>query len=180
MAATAALFLCGGRASAQRTMNNQPCVTISYTHGFSGHGDSGVDVSFGKYRMYSLWNAGAAASLLSCSLGDAGDMRYSQTIAYGEWLWRLWCTRNRLFSIYAGAGAFLGCEEYDPFGQLPDYIDTGLGKAAFLYGAHAKAQVEIFVIRKMAVVLTGTLPVNFTSPTARTNANIQTGIRMNF
>lgn len=177
--AITALLLCGEEASAQRTMSSQELLTASYTYPFSGHGDFGLDASYGCYLLSSLWNAGIYAVTLSCSIGNARQMEYAHFCSYAEWLYRLSATRSRSINLYAGGGAFLGYEAYDPFGRLPSYIDTGLGSGAFLYGVHAKAEAEFFIAKKLAAVLSGWVPVNFSSPLSNLNAGVRAGLRLN-
>lgn len=179
VAVATALLWCGSEASAQRTMSSQELLTAHYTYPFSGRGDFGLDVSFGKYLLASYWNAGILGNLYSQKVNNENSMQYAHLAAYGEWLYRVIGTRSRSINLYVGGGAFLGYEAYDPFKKLPSYINTGLGSGAFLYGIHAKAEAEFFIAKKLAVVLSGRFPINFSSPLSNLNVNLMAGLRLN-
>ena len=147
-------------ASAQRTISGQSTFAFSahYTGSFVG-----AEAFYSQYTLGGFWETGATVSPYRYRLfsGDMlGNWHISAAVGY---LWRLAASRSRSFNWYAGAGIFAGIEWQDPFGKLPDYIDIGVADIRFLYGIYAKTALEIFLGPRVALLVQGAAPVNFSS-----------------
>lgn len=178
MAISALISLLCTEASAQRTMRGQFFAAAEGGAGILPGDIAAGGVRAGQYLSGAYWAAGAAASVSGQGLSSGDRMEYLRISAYGDWMWRLAGTRDRLLSLYAGAGLFLGYEAYDPRRRLPGYIETGTGAGAFIYGARARLESEIFVIRTAAVTLGITPAAVFGSRLDRFSCNAQIGIRI--
>ena len=169
----------GKPAYGQRTMNGQDMVTLYGFTPFTGSPDLGGELCWGRYRLNSYWKVKADLESSSHSLRTGHTMIAYDTTIGGSYLHRLACTRSRNLSLYAGGGAFIGYEFYDPKGRLPEYIDTGLPVGNFLYGVNAVTEAEFFFIRTVALVVYAELPVNFSSPLSKVRYRAGAGIRIN-
>ena len=147
-------------AAAQRTTAGQGMLSIE------GGYPCAVGLSWGQYLPSSMWEAGAFAQYRTYHVSPEYSMPYYPAALYGDWMYRVAATRSRAFNLYAGAGVFLGWEFYDPQKTLPDFISSSLSEGAFLYGVNPKIQAELFFTRRMAVILSGSAPINFTSSCA--------------
>ncbi len=103
-----------------------------------------------------------------------------QVVAGGGFQWRLAATRNRVLCWYAGAGAFAGVEWMDPFRHLPDYVELGVEEFRFLYGVYAGTTLELFLGRRLALLVRGGLPVNFSAVTGHVHWQAGLGLKILF
>ena len=147
-------------AAAQRTTAGQGMLSLD------GGYPCAASLSYGQYLPSSLWEAGAFAQYRSYYINSEYSMPYYPVGVFGNWMYRIISTRSRVFNVYAGAGVFLGWEFYDPEKTLPDFISSSLIDGAFLYGVNPKIQAEVFFTRRIAVILSGNAPINFTSSCA--------------
>lgn len=160
-------------ASAQRTASGHGMVSLSGSYPW------GAELSYGQYLPSSFWEAGAQGLLRSYPINQEISMKYAQVFAYGDWMYRLAATRNRLLNLYLGAGAFLGYESYDPWKQLPSHISSDvISKGTFLYGILGKLQIQIFMNRYLSLLLTASAPVNFASPITWIQPSGSLGLRL--
>ena len=146
---------------------------------FTGPSDLGGELCWGRYMLNSCWKVKADLETSSNSLRTGHTMSSCDISIGGSYMYRLACTRSRNLSFYAGGGAFIGYEFYDPKKRLPGYIDTGLPVGNFLYGISAVSEVEFFFLRTVALVVYAELPVNFSSPLSKVRYRAGAGIRIN-
>ena len=182
LAASLVAFFCMSAQdlSAQRTAVGQYFVSGHLSHDFTSIGSFGGGVSVGSYLLNSYWKASIGLDNRLTGLSNGGTMEYMHIYAAADWMYRLYCTSGRIFSLYAGGGLFLGYEAYDPSGKLQSNIDTGLGGGAFLYGLRPGIELECFVARQLALTAGVTLPLHFGSPTGWFKWSTSIGIRYNF
>lgn len=163
-------------ASAQRTMSGQPSLRVSSLY----NGRSvGAEAFFEQYTLSGYWLAGIQGNLYNASLSTGHKLEYVHALAQGGYMFRLAGSRNRSLSFYAGAGAVAGVEVLDPWRTLPDYVDVGGGKYAFIYGPFAAGALELFVAPRIAVVLQASLPLTFGSRIGVVNWNAGLGLKWN-
>lgn len=163
-------------ASAQRTMSGQPSLRVSslYNGRFVG-----AEAFFEQYTLSGYWLAGIQGNLYNAPLSTGHKLEYVHALAQGGYMFRLAGSRNRSLSFYAGAGAVAGVEVLDPWRALPDYVDVGRGKYAFIYGPFAAGALEWFVAPRFAVVLQASLPLTFGSGIGVVNWNAGLGLKWN-
>jgi len=137
----------------------------------------GADLSFGQYLQNSYWKSGIGADLHSHALSEDYTLDYMDLVAEGAWLYRLAGTRNRVFSLYAGAGIFLGYEMFDPGKKLPGFILEKTGNGSFLYGLYPAIEMEIYLCRWIALSAFAEVPINFSSPVTWYHVNCGLGVR---
>lgn len=159
-------------ASAQRTTSGQGMLS------FEGQWPHGVSISYGQYLPSSMWEAGAYTQYRTTPVNSDCMMEYMPAAVFGNWMYRLVGTRSRMFNLYAGAGAFLGWEFFDPWKTLPDFLSEEIGSGVFIYGINAKLQAEIFFTRRTAFLISGSAPMNFTSPCSWIQPTAAFGIRI--
>jgi len=176
------LLMCavsGMEARAQRTMRGESLLSAEVYYPFSKPYWLGADLSYGKYLLNSYWKAGASVTEYSHSLESGEPMGYLHAAAYGEWMYRLVGTRSRFFNMYGGGGAFLGYEGIDAFGLLPSEARSSFGSGYFLYGVSVSLEMEVFFSRRVAFILGGRLPLNFSSQFGWFHYHVGAGIRIN-
>lgn len=171
-------------AQAQRTAKGTNLASVDAIYTFSS---VGADVAFGIYTLDGYFLAGLNAARRYTTASGLGDTKYDvpywHLVAEGAYLWRLFGTRRRTFTVNAGAGAFLGFETIDPFESVVDASDGGrLSKrgSAFLYGLQARLQCEVFAFRNIALVPGLRVPVNFNSRVDYFPYEVSLGLRYNF
>ena len=170
------LALASQPAGAQRTMKGQYFAEASAL--WAGYRPGG-QAMFGEYLQNSFWAAGISVRSFSKKLSTSDLMPYLDICAEGEWRYRLLSTRSRMLSLYGGGGVMLGYEAYDPWGRLPETIDTGLGKGTFMYGISAGLQAEFFFTRSMALHVGARVPINFSSDVDWFHWELEAGLRLN-
>lgn len=169
--------------SAQRTMKGQFEIQAEGLYTLSS---GGVSVSFGQYLINSYWDCGINATNRKKGITDGYDdykIDFSHLEAFGDFMYRLVGTRDRRVNLYGGGGIFLGYEAYDTFSRLPDSIDlesVGMAKGSFLYGIHARLEMEAFITPRIAVTVAARTPWNFSSPCRKFCAEFGAGLRYNF
>ena len=140
----------------------------------------GAQIHYGQYLLSSCWKAGVSAMQLTGTDSDGYSVPYAHVAAYGEWMYRLAGTRNRMLNLYGGGGVFLGYEAYGPWDEQWSLSGGQGSDGAFLYGLQAGLEAEFFFTRKLALVISGKVPVNFSSPYGWLHATAGAGLRMNF
>lgn len=146
---------------------------------------AGVDLAVGQYQSIGYWNAGVSLVDRQAVSRTGSKFSYAHTVVNGEYMFRIYGTRSRMFSFYGGAGAFLGCEINDPFRRLPagEYITSGDGQARninFLYGVSLRVEGEVFVAKDIAMILSVRMPVNISSSYRHCLFEVGVGVRYNF
>lgn len=166
-------------ASAQRTMPGQMFISGQVSYQFGATPKVGPDAGIGMYLLSSLWDAGVSAVPLRSETADGVAIPSWDIHLYGDWMYRLTGTRTRALNIYGGAGVFAGYEMYDPKRLIPEDVGTGLPEGGiFIYGIQPKLQVELFLTRTFSLVVTGSLPVNFSSELGRFRPRVSGGVRL--
>ena len=149
-------LLSGTGAYAQRTMDRQDMVGICATSTSAYLPDTGMKVRWGRYGLTHHYGAWLAASPDRIPLSSGGGLEYLHLAAGGDFLYRILSTRSRFFGLYAGGGAFLGMELNDPRRRKPEHIDAGVReKDHFLYGCRADLEMELYLLPKAALTVTG-------------------------
>lgn len=176
------LIMCvvpGLEARAQRTMRGESLLSAEVHYPFSKPYWLGADLTYGQYLLSSYWKAGVSVTEYSYPLEDDLSMGYLHAAAYGEWMYRLVGTRSRFFNMYGGGGAFLGYEGVDAFSLLPAEAKEGFGSGYFLYGVSMSLEMEVFFSKRVALILGGRLPLNFSSQFGWFHYQVGAGIRVN-
>lgn len=128
---------------------------------------SGVGrIAFGQYLSSSLWKAGVRAADWNQRIAGGADgdvFDHVSLTLHGDWLLRLFGTYGRTFSIYAGAGIFLGANRYGVFRPIPDEYENPFQANEFIYGAEPSLEAEAFPFRRLAVVAAVHSPFTFAS-----------------
>lgn len=185
-AAVTALLLCVAptftlEVRAQRTMRGENLIEANAVSSPQFPAVSGAQVHYGRYMLGSYWKAG----LSGVHYGPAGD-EYGVTggslhlVAEGEWMYRLLGTRNRQFNLYGGGGIFLGCERTGGWQDLTGDSLEAEDMYFFLYGIQPSLEAELFITRKIALVLSGSAPINFSSQQGHLHLSASAGVRVNF
>lgn len=147
-------------ASAQRTMSGQPSLNISVLY----NGPSVcAEAFFSQYTLGGFWQVGIEGKQYNAPISTGGRLDYIHTVVSSGYMYRVAGTRNRLLNYYMGGRVFMGVEMVDPFRRLPAYLSTGLKDYSFLYGLSPRMDLEIFIGRRCAFLLSAGLPINFSS-----------------
>lgn len=186
-AAVTALILCVAptftlEVRAQRTMRGENLIEARAVSSPQFPAVSGAEVSYGRYMLSSYWKAGLSGVHYG-PLGDewSGDTGGSlHLVAQGQWMYRLIGTRDRRLSLYGGGGVFLGCESPGGWQNLGREALEEEERYFFLYGLQAALEAELFLTRKIALTLSGNIPVNFSSQYRHLHCCATAGIRVNF
>lgn len=177
-----ALMMCvanGMEARAQRTMRGESLISLEAHYPFTSPYGLGGDLSYGQYLLTSFWKAGISVTEYTASPTDYLSLGYLHATAYGQWMYRLAGTRNRVLSLYAGGGVFLGYETVLSWNDLPDTFTSEHTSGQFLYGLVPSIEMEIFFSRKAALFLGASLPINFSSQFGHLHYQTGAGIRIN-
>lgn len=162
-------------ASAQRTLSGQSALGLSARY----NGTSvGAEAFFSQYTLNGYWQAGITGDLFDVPLSAGVEMDYLDVSLKGGYAYRLTGARSRSVNLYGGGGVFAGVEWMDPEIKLPGYIDIGLPSVVFLYGIYARAMVEVFMGTRMALTLSGEVPVNFSSKITMLHWGVLAGIKI--
>ena len=166
-------------AMAQRTMKGQHAIGIDVSGRIPNIADIGLCLNYSQYLLNAYWQVGAYAGNNQIKTDNGLNLEYIDSAICGGYMHRLIATKSRSICLYAGGGAFIGYEFYDPRKRLPEHIDTRLPVGNFLYGVNAGAEAEFFFIRTVALVVYAELPVNFSSPLSKVRYRVGAGIRIN-
>ena len=162
-------------ASAQRTMSGQSSIGLSARYNGSS---VGAEAFYGMYTLGGLWDVSLSGDRYTVGISTGSRLEYYDICAKGGYLFRLLATRSRSLNLYAGGGIFAGAELLDPQGRIPSYIDLGAPQTAFLYGIYAETTLEVFLGTRCAFLLTGILPLNFSSPVSMLHYGGQVGFKI--
>lgn len=173
------LLLVTTKANGQRTMRSQNLISAEFRTPFTGATDLGGELSWGQYLLNSYWQVSLNGCTHGKLLSTSDRLEYLQALVSGQYMYRLVGTRSRSVSLYGGGGVFLGYEFYDPWGKIPTNLDIGIGSGTFLYGVLAKVELEIFLTKRLAVILSGQTPINFSSPLGWIRWQVGAGVRVN-
>lgn len=132
----------------------------------------GAGLECGRYMLGSLWKAGVRAvdwNQFASASGQEGASAVFDHVFWtvdGGWLYRLWGSYGRAVSVYAGACAFLGVNQYEVLRPLPSELDGGFPRSEFIYGVEPAVEIEAFPFRRVAAVLSIQSPLTFGSTLA--------------
>lgn len=178
-------------ARAQRTMNEQSFATVSYVNGIYPVGAiavHGFEAGYGMYLIDSYWEAGVRVNPLFrlVTVGSAS--------AYGGFMYRLAATRSRMLNFYGGGRFFIGVDYTigsNPFDDLiiggesssssqVSVIDTTEAATKLMLGVEPRLELEFFFLKKLAFVLSASLPVKFMTQQDVASGRASAGLRLNF
>lgn len=166
------------RANAQRTMAYQDLLTFSIVTPVDSRPSAGGCAGYGRYTLDGRWECIAGCVTREYPLSSGDVLQIMTMRAEGSYMHRLASTRSRCIGLYAGGGAFLGYELNDPFGRIPPSIDTGLPEGAFVYGFSLGAEAEVFLARKIALVVSAGAPFTFSSAAHWLRVEAGIGVRI--
>lgn len=182
-AGVTALLMCASSLNmevwGQRTMRGESFISAEVHDTFQPPYGRGADLSYGQYLLGSYWKAGIFATGYTLTLDDGTPMEYIHAGAYGEWMYRLTGTRSRALNLYGGGGVFLGYEAEDPRGLLGEWEKPDMTGGSFLYGIRPSLEAELFITRRIAVIISGSAPINFTSAHGWLHCQAGAGLRIN-
>ena len=186
---TSAFFASGKEALAQRTTSGQFLVHADVSRSFVPlvSGVNTVDVTMGRYNFNSNWQVGMRYSPLD------GDNIQSFSFV-GGWFYRIANSRDRFFNLYAGA---LGCvgvdwrklaeetggeKEEGSDSVTTDFENATVSDAAskLLLNIEPRLEAEFFVLDRVALVTSLSLPVKLVSLRADVSVVGAVGLRYNF
>ena len=184
-AGVTALMLCVAPAftlevKAQRTMRGEDMIEARAVSGAADRFLSGGEIYYGQYLLKSYWKAGISAVQYPVRTDMFLQDSCVHIVAQGQWMYRLAGTRNRQLNLYGGGGVFLGCEAAGGWDGLFSDRPAEEGRFSFLYGLRADLEAEFFITRRTALVVGGSLPVNFSSGNGNIRWNAGAGFRINF
>ena len=218
MLAFALMFVSSGSASAQRTMLGQYFGTVSYERTVTSLTNNRViDVysgSFGQYMLNWYWSAGVSYGKMQ------GFDHKGRFLANGGAMYRFAETRSRFLNLYAGGDLIIGYDMggksldqvlnagkesssgevvYDGGTSIDDIFgksdaviarETEYLDAGFTYGLVPRLEAEVFVFRKLCLVLGVKAPVTAISFKDDDSGTVETsvivdirplvGLRLNF
>lgn len=166
-------------ANCQRTMRYQNALTVQLSVPYAENPDIGGAISYGQYTLNGYWTAGILSVGRRQPEGKYNLMQTQTLRLYGQYMYRLISNRKRSINLYSGGGPFIGYEFYDPFKRLPAHIQKSTADNAFIYGINGSIEAEIFIMRKLAIVLSANMPLTFGSESAWFRGNTTAGLRIN-
>lgn len=140
---------------------------------------AGLDLNYGGYRSASYWRTGVRLADWNHRIDTGGDVSavtsasdggasasadgpmfdHVQASVYGGWRWRLVSTYSRVFSVYAGADAFVGMNKLQVLRRLDGEMTVAAPDEEFAYGAVPEVEMELFLGRRAALLLGVQCPV---------------------
>ena len=175
---TVALMACAPlSAMAQRTMKGQHAGGAEATGCIPRLGDLGLCLNYSQYLLNAYWQVAAYTGNNHIMTSNGIPMEFIDCTIEGGYMHRLVSTRSRSLSLYAGGGAFIGYEFYDPRKDLPANIETNLPTGTFLYGLSPMIEAEFFIIKRLALTLGGCFHLTFSSPLVILRPELRLGVR---
>jgi hypothetical protein len=173
-------FSCNTDASAQRTMDRQLFVSAEGHVSALNLTNAGGGLSMGQYLLNGQWYCSISSSFNTIGISSGSKLGYIDIYALGGYMYRIISNRSRSLNFYGGGGAFIGYELYDPMKRVPSHLATNLPEGGtFLYGIDPRIEFEVFIIRKVAVTLGFSSPINFSSTLTKVRPKGTLGIRLN-
>lgn len=168
--AAALLLICAGtEAAAQRTSYKSTIIGISQKVTANSLPSGGLEIYGGQYLMDSYWTVGASVTDWNQKISTASGPDTQECFDHimwnvnGGWMYRLAGTYNRVFSLYIGGKAFLGCNHYEVFRDLPQELEADIPEREFIYGIEPGLDMEIYVTRWLAFSIGIQSPLTFGS-----------------
>lgn len=165
---TLLIYCLGNPAKAQRTSDGVLFIGASPIISIYSKPSGGLEVNVGEYIFNSYWKAGVSAVNWMQKAGNAqGTLSgvvfdHTHWKAKGGWFYRIYGTYNRIFSMYLGASAFLGCNSYYTFRPLPQELRPEYS-TEFIYGIEPELDFEVFVSPRTAIIAGIQSPFTFSS-----------------
>ncbi|MBP3257976.1 MAG: conjugal transfer protein TraO [Bacteroidales bacterium] len=169
-------------ASAQRTAVGSSQVTLSCGTTLS---HLGAEASYGAYLLRGYWMGGVAFhNRVERDSPSLERVFYPRLELRGGYMHRLLSSYSRSVSLYLGAEAFVGVELLDLYGTLSgptrsSLLGSGLREVQFIYGAAPRADLELFVSARLAIILSARMPLAFGSPLPLLGWELSGGLRLN-
>ena len=177
----ALILVSGSPALAQRTAYGSKFISIEPMITAYCVPSGGVDLNFGGYQRASYWRVGVRAAdwnhridtgedLISgggtseddmdnLSVADEPMFDHVQASVYGGWRWRFVSSYTRAFNVYAGADAFLGMNKLQVLRKLDEEMKIAAPDEEFAYGVVPEVEMEIFLGRRVALLLGVQCPI---------------------
>ena len=165
-------------ASAQRTMKGQHAVGMEISECIPNITDIGICLNYSQYLLNAYWQVGVYGGNNMIMTDNGHNLKYLDTTINGAYMHRLVATKSRSISLYAGGGAFIGYEFYDPRKELPANIDTKLPTGNFLYGIFPSIEAAFFLTRQLALTVSSVAMINFSSPLVKLRPQIRMGLKV--
>ena len=165
-------------ANAQRTMKGQYAIGIDISGRIPHISDIGLCLHYSQYLLDGYWHVGAYSGKNQIMTSNGLNLKYVDSAISGGYMHRLIATRSRTISLYAGGGAFIGYEFYDPRKELPANIDTKLPTGNFLYGISPSIEAAFFLTRQLALTVSSIALINFSSPLVKLRPQMRMGLRI--
>ena len=149
----------------QRTMEGQSALEAKGTYNFPSFGGG---LEYSRCLLGSYWAVGAFYNDHQ-KVKNNESIGYSHITVEGSWMARLVGTRSRSINLYGGGGAFMGVEMTRSSSISEDSAtdEEAIGDQSshnyLLWGLHARLQAEFFVLKRVALTVNCSLPVNFSS-----------------
>lgn len=180
-----------GASAQMRTSEGQYFLEASGSICPEGSLTGGASIGGGIYNLSSLWRGYVSMDDYQSPLDGLPDVDspvfdHAHLLFGVDYMYRIASTFRRTVGIYAGAGLFAGYDFFQCFRPLPDNVVTSTfsDDGMFLYGLRPCLELECFVFRSTAIILSGSIPFSFT--TTKTDipdtyhVRISAGIRHNF
>ena len=177
----ALLIASGSSADAQRTAYGSKFISIEPMVTAYCVPSGGADLNFGGYQRASYWRVGVRVAdwnhridtgeeLLNGDVTeDDGDnlpavedepmFDHVQASVYGGWRWRFISSYTRAFNVYAGADAFVGLNKLQVLRKLDEEMKIACPGEEFAYGVVPEVEMEIFLGRRVALLLGVQCPI---------------------
>lgn len=165
-------------ATAQRTMKGQHAIGIDVSGRIPNLADIGICLNYSQYLLNAYWQVGAFVGNNQIKTDNGLNLEYIDSALCGGYMHRLIATKSRSICLYAGGGAFIGYEFYDPRKDLPANIDTKLPTGNFLYGIFPSIEAAFFVTRQLALTVSSVAMINFSSPLVKLRPQIRMGLKI--
>lgn len=167
------------KANGQRTMRYQNTLTAQLSAPYAENPDIGGCIGYGQYTLNGYWFTGVQSVGRRQPEGKYSFIQTQTLRLYGQYMHRLIADRKRIFNLYCGGGPFIGYEFYDPFKRLPSHIQKSSADSTFIYGISGSIEAEIFIMKKLAIVICANVPLTFGSETSWLRGNSTAGVRIN-
>ena len=170
--------------SAQRTVDRSFFADASAGMTVSRLPSGSAELEFGQYLLGSYWKVSLKMSDWIHPVGDGSGVCYDHIAwrAGGGFMYRVFATRDRAWSVYLGGQAYVGFNQHEAFRRLPDYYELSLAPLAFICGVEPEAEVEYFCTDRLAVLFGCQCPVTFISDLREDMVRFTwtVGVRYNF
>ena len=172
------------QALSQRTSHKSVHLNISQKVSCYSLPSGGVELSVWQYLLNSYWIAGVSATDWNQKICSGESTDYFDHVLWSAnagWMYRLYGTYSRWFSLYAGGKVFLGCNQYEVLKSMPYEWNYSYPTAEFIYGLEPCLDMEFYLSRHFALSLGVQAPLTFGSslPTDIFKVSASLGIRIN-